>query len=269
MSNLSLSNLLVTTGVDLTAPFSACNLYAASNLSATPPGRGSQLNIGFFRGLTVVAAAPVTGVPSTANLVAEVLFGTQNLPTTDTTGKTLTISPTPPTVVNDTTRGYVASFAGSRYITINSFDLPQSYTKSALIYLTGSQSITGNIISSFGSGTTKHYWWFHNNINLGAGHGTQLQAFVSDPNTTPQNVWVHYVLTYDNPSQTMRLYRNGTLVSSNTSASLNWSGGSGAGVQIGAFANNNNLIGYIDNARVWNKALSDAEVLSLYNADVQ
>jgi hypothetical protein len=48
-SNLSLSNLITSTGVGTTAPFSACNLYTASNVSAQIPARGNTYEFRIFQ----------------------------------------------------------------------------------------------------------------------------------------------------------------------------------------------------------------------------
>jgi hypothetical protein len=268
-TNISLSNILTATAADTIAPFSASNMYSITNTSSLPI-KGQPISWGFFRGLTLVSsavAAPTTGI------VLEILYGSPTLPTADsTTSKALTTSPTPPTMVS-TVRGFVPFFQGSQYQTVTSLNLSQSYTKSAYVFITQTQSGNGNIVSSANTSNTVHYMWFHNGTNLGAGHHLQFQGPspipVSDPVATPLNTWVHYVVTYDNATTRMVLYKNGIQVSAKTEPGLAWSGGGTSGVQIGSYTNGNSLNGgYIDNVRVYSSALSAADVTQLYNADI-
>jgi predicted nucleic acid-binding Zn-ribbon protein len=205
-------------------------------------------------------------IPSPNSLVSEVNFGLPQMPQKDNKGNTLTLSPTPPKIVEDSIKGFVGLFSNSTYITVETQNLSASYTKSAYIYLT--MHSVGNILSSAGTGATKHYLWFHNGTSLGAGHGNQINAYVKDPQQTPLNKWVHFVLTYNNSTNTMKLFRNGEVVSSVVDAALKWNGGTDSGIRIGAFGTGNNLTGYADNVRVWNKDLTDLEVKALYNNDM-
>jgi hypothetical protein len=71
LSNLSLSNILTTTQADTIAPFSASNLFVITNTSSLPT-KGQPLGIGFFRGLSLIAATaePVINcIPSTATVL--------------------------------------------------------------------------------------------------------------------------------------------------------------------------------------------------------
>jgi hypothetical protein len=242
-------------------------MYSITNISSLPT-KGQPISFGFFRGLTF-AVAP------TNNLVLQVLFGNATLPTADsTTSKALTTSPSPPTMVNNPTRGFVPFFSGTQYMNVSSLNLPPSYTKSVCIFLTQALTTNGNILSSADSASTsdamdKHYMWFSNKTNFGAGHGNPTNAYVQDPVATPLNTWVHYVVTYNNSTTRMVLYKNGTQVASTTDAALSWSGGVVSGVQIGAYIDTTSpFVGYIDNVRIYSSPLSSSSVTQLYNADV-
>ena len=199
----------------------------------------------------------------------EILFAAPTLPTRDTTTlKTITPSASPPVMQLNAQRGFCCLFQSNQYLTVSSYNLPQSYTKSAIIYLQQTQTVTGNFISSVTSGTSGHFMWLHNNTNMAAGHGSATTAYVSDPTTLPTLTWVHYVVTYDNATTTMKMYRDGTLVSTSTNTALNWPGGGSSGVQLGAYTNTNTLSNVrLDNVRVYNKVLTQADVTSLYTTD--
>lgn len=61
-SNPSLSNVLHFAGVKTSPPYSFANLYASSNLTAVPPSSG-QINLGFFRGLSLNAVSGTSSAP--------------------------------------------------------------------------------------------------------------------------------------------------------------------------------------------------------------
>jgi hypothetical protein len=97
-----------------------------------------------------------------------------------------------------------------------------------------------------------------------SGGGTLGGAFqwVSGPTASPVNAWTHVAMTYD--GSTLRLYVNGTLVSSTaasgaiqTSSSPLWIGGNNP---YGEY-----FQGLIDEARVYNRALTATEVQSAMN----
>lgn len=134
--------------------------------------------------------------------------------------------------------------------------LTQSYTKEAWIYPTNT-SLQNNIISGGTDGL--HAFWVPNtNGNkLAAGHNGLWYA-VQDPTPMTFNTWYHVAVTYDAPSSTMKLYKNGILVATNTNVSP-VTGGSA--VRIGAFENASNVFGgNIDEVRIWNRALSACEI---------
>lgn len=202
------------------------------------------------------------------NAVFELNFEASSLPTTDTYGAALTVSPTPPSMSNNSTKGYVFSTAANGYLyTTANFSFPTSYSKSAWIYPFASTITTANIISSY-DGVATHYLWYYNNTNVGAGHSSTgaVNTYVTDPNVPPVNAWTHYVVTYDNTTTTMKLYRNGSNVSTATNAAMAWTGSAGK-LSIGSYGAGNVFNGYIDNARVYNSVLTAANVESIYTSE--
>ena len=194
-------------------------------------------------------------------------FGSQTLPTVDNYGFAL-VPKNAPTMANVTPRGYVLSISGISGFNVTSFDIGASYTKMAWVNYTNS-ACGGNIMSTgTANGRAIHYFWLSNGSWVGAGHSANgaVNAYVSDPTSITTNTWYHFAVTYNNSTNTMTLYRNGTQVATTTNAALAWSGGGGA-LSIGLFQNGNGSIGYIDNARVFSGALTSAQVQSIYNAE--
>ena len=89
-----------------------------------------------------------------------------------------------------------------------------SYTKEAWVF---ARSATNkNILGSNGNTL-----WIGTNLKAGNGNNNTV---VTDPSTFPLNTWTHVAVTYDAPSKTMTLYKNGVVVATNTNAP-NYTGG--------------------------------------------
>ena len=194
-------------------------------------------------------------------------FGNSVVPTSDLYGATLTSSGSP-TMYLDATRGYVFPGTGTTYINSN-FNLPVSYSKSIWVYLTGGPG-GGNLLSSVNGGAAGvHYLYFGSTYSLIAGHnsGTSVNNYVQDPGTITLNKWTHYVVTYDQSTTTMKLFRDGSQVASTTNAAMSWSGGNSVG--LCHYSGANTLTnGYIDNPIIYNRALTATEIYLLYTSQI-
>src|SRR5690606_3314667 len=119
-----------------------------------------------------------------------------------------------------------------------------SYTKEAWIYAT---SVTGsrNIVSSLNA----PFW-----ISGGTLYGGQAGNYsrVSSP-SMPTNRWVHVALSYDAGTSTLRLYRDGVLVSTATSVPQYTNEDEFIGSHAGSASY---FAGRIDEVKIWNFALS-------------
>jgi len=102
------------------------------------------------------------------------------------------------------------------------------------------------------------------NIILKYGHGVESDAAYSNGGVTPLNTWDHLVIVYDNTMS--YAYKNGVIsgMSFIEPGQRQESGGSFA---LGKLAGSNTLYmdGLIDEVRIYNRALSTAEVKALYN----
>lgn len=146
---------------------------------------------------------------------------------------------------------YALNLSGaSQYVSIGApIASSSSYTKEAWVYATTSSG-PRNIMSSLNSP-----FWI-NGTTLSAGQAGGYSR-VTDPVSFPLNRWVHVAVTYDAATTTMRLYRDGLLISTNAS--------------VPAYANENEFIGShagtasyfqgrIDEVRVWNVARTQAQI---------
>jgi len=88
-------------------------------------------------------------------------------------------------------------------------------------------------------------------------------AFVEDPDPIEIDVWMHYVAIYD--GQNMKLFRNGAEVASSNVGEI--FGSNTLPVRFGAQSNNPipNFNGALDDVYIFKAALSDSQVVDLYN----
>ncbi len=147
------------------------------------------------------------------------------------------------------------------YVDCNNI-LPISYTKEAWVYITNLSNYN-NIIS--GDGGSPHAFWVLSS-QLSSGHGVSGGSYVQvqDPAILTNNTWYHVAVTYDEPTHTMKLYKNGVLVGTpNTSVNAITAG---AHVYIGNFnAGLNVFAGNIDEIRIWSVVKTASEIASNMN----
>ena len=96
------------------------------------------------------------------------------------------------------------------------------------------------------------------------GNSTDIDTLVTDT-TIPTNKWTHVIAIYD--GSLLKIYRNGIL-DATTSSSSTYTASAGANEKIGVNESNTGFFdGYLDDFRVYNRALSLAEILKLYNGN--
>ncbi len=204
-------------------------------------------------GVWASGALGVATVGAGTGVVSGVSAGTATISYTVTTsgcGTTVTTS----VLVKTPTTGL--NFDGSNdMITLGSIlSSSHSYTKEAWVWANATGS--NNIIS----GTDYPFWVMGGRLSASTG-GTTIQG----PSGFPTGQWVHVAVTYDAPSTTMKLYQNGALVATSTTAS----GYSASNLLIGAYSvPGNNWNGNIDEARIWDIARSQAQIQANMNCDI-
>jgi hypothetical protein len=133
--------------------------------------------------------------------------------------------------------------------------------------MTSGTTSKGYPISKFTSGGV-HYFIFANNpyMNMEVSDGTNTNNFnFSDPTAYDSN-WHHIVMVYKN--KTIYYYRDGVLKTSATNNSVdNLNNGNALALGCrGGFASSADCFdGLLDEARVYNRALTPQEVTALYN----
>lgn len=132
-----------------------------------------------------------------------------------------------------------------------------SFTKEAYVYATQTSGNL-NLISSLGSP-----FWI-NNGHLKAGIAGTIEV-ISDPGTFPTNTWVHVAVTFEDATNTMRLYRDGNLVATNSSLLAIYTG---ENVYVGSWQGSMSFFeGKIDEVRIWNVARTASQILN--NRDIE
>lgn len=168
-------------------------------------------------------------------------------------------------IAGTATTGAALSFDGNNdYINCGAI-LPASYTKEGW-FLLSAYLTNGNNLISGGSGSNGHALWASGltGNKLSAGHNlgwTQVQ----DPNPLSLNQWYHVAVTYDAPSQTMILYKDGLVVG--TSSTVPAVTGSDP-LSIGAFSGNFSMSGAVDEVRIWNRVLCQTEIQNNMNCEI-
>jgi len=140
-------------------------------------------------------------------------------------------------------------------------DMPATYTKEAWIKINDFSPVN-NIISGGGS-DGEHAIYIPGGI-LSSGHNGDWTA-VEDSESLDTDTWYHVAVTYDLATTTMILYKNGVAIDENN----NVPAFVGNVIRIGAFDPAENLFnGRIDEARIWNKVLTQAEIQNNMNCEL-
>jgi hypothetical protein len=143
------------------------------------------------------------------------------------------------------------------------FPLDSSYTKTAWVYSTGDGANGGNNIISGDANGGGHAFWAPTTFgrHLSAGHNGTWNI-VQDPVALALNTWYFVAVTWDASTGDMALYKNGAIVDSgNTGVAV-----TDATISVGSFGSSNGYMwaGTIDEVRIYPRALSSAQIQSLY-----
>jgi hypothetical protein len=161
------------------------------------------------------------------------------------------------------------SFDGTDdYVNISSIDSSLSGSQGAIALwaypMSTATSTTGYIFSSWGPSSNRFYISYYpppsNTVSV-----TRSNPSVSiGLGTIPLNSWYHITLTWN--SSMMYGYLNGNLIASSSYTNSSSQGGNST---IGAYQDAPAQLfpGKIDDVRIYNRALSAAEVQGLYNAE--
>lgn len=201
----------------------------------------------------------------TDNLVFNLdLGGLSSIPSVDSQGKAITTTGTP-LVFTDNTRGAVLS-TELGHVTCASATVGTTYTKCCWVYIPSYPDTSYENFFSSSTSTGAFHYMYVNAKRVSVGHNTGgALVNVSDTGDLPLATWVHYAVTYSPSTTTMTLYKNGVSVATNTSYPAYAGGGD---VQLGNIGSDGTPFrGYIDSARMYNRALSSSEVASMYQSE--
>ena len=132
-----------------------------------------------------------------------------------------------------------------------------SYTKSCWIYRTGAGVTNGGNLISGNTGPGHVFWapGIHSWV-LSSGHANPWNQVQDTTGAIALNTWYHVAVTYDAATQTMRLYKDGTEVDSETGIAAN----ADATMFVGAYAAGYEWQGLLEDVRVYSEALSAAQI---------
>lgn len=123
------------------------------------------------------------------------------------------------------------------------------------------------IISKNGVGINANYYMWHGSTNIYFGYGDgSVDRGTADVMSPAAGQWYHLISTYD--GQNEKLYVNGALAITQSSTSTPASSNSAA-VELGCAQGEEascKFQGYMDEIRIYNRALSAGEISVIYNA---
>ena len=150
--------------------------------------------------------------------------------------------------------------------------LSGTYSKEAWIKIPDVATQYNNIISGGKSVPANQYHVFWTNFGiLSAGH-TETFNSVKDNVTLTPNIWYHVAVTYDATTNTMKLYKDGILISTNTGV-LPFGADpcvfiGAIGTDISAALANSFFNGSLDDVRIWNTVLTATNILNRKNCEL-
>jgi len=165
-----------------------------------------------------------------------------------------------------------AAFTGNSYIKLNTKFPLKSYTKTAWVqrgvHNQNIEVVANNILSGDNGKSHKssdfsgHAFWIpsHKNYKIFSGHNQQW-FLVGSNESIKMKEWFFAAVTYEFESYTLKLYLNGELISENPDASPV---SQCPNLYIGAHVKSNFFNGFIDDVRIYDRALSENEIKTIY-----
>lgn len=152
------------------------------------------------------------------------------------------------------------SFNGTdEYVVLPSSTMPTSFNYTKVVWFQLSSYSTNNNIFSGGDTSGRHAFWMFASQYLNAGHNGTWNTVVST-SIIPLNSWTCGAVSFSTTSG-WKLYVNGVLESTSGSTTTFTDG---FGALLGSYNAGNLLTGSISQAYLYDRVLTDAEVLQIY-----
>ena len=156
--------------------------------------------------------------------------------------------------------------------TNSEFDLPEKITFSCWVKLDG-QNLSQTLMGDFGQSNTLGYIWIFrassnsNTLAFQYSNGTQFQSISANSFFLNFNdVWVNVTLSVDYDAGILRFYRNGSPFGGNRTMTTPLPPRS-LYKYFGSYSTNQSILnGNISNIMIYNRILSETEILKNYNA---
>ncbi len=174
------------------------------------------------------------------------------------------------TIVTDTIRGQVAQFSLSSSSTTTAFlrtstPITANFTKAVWVKTSELPvNFNPNLISSWvtSNDLEKHALFMPNSNKIGAGYADTNYLSAQDADVIAVNIWIHYATTRN--GNVTKLFKNGVLIGTGNG---NFTGS--PDVLIGHLNTSGdtsfNWIGQMDKVQIWDSALTDQQILEIYN----
>ncbi|GIW59557.1 MAG: hypothetical protein KatS3mg087_0623 [Patescibacteria group bacterium] len=192
-----------------------------------------------------------------------------NLGITQNTGSgSYTITVIPPNVsdvyrvFDDLERPNVLHIGGAGSGIEVDMSIPSSYTKS--LWFKQKNSFNPNPALMVSANTPGNTLYSPGTDLVFTAGNADEDSLVQNTESHLVGVWYHVAVTYDNTTQTMKLFINGNKV--NEAIAVNSFPGSPSPLRIGKYTDEfaNNGVGYYDDVQVWGEALTEAQVYQVY-----
>jgi hypothetical protein len=200
-------------------------------------------------------------------------------------GNTATRTGTGTTWQQSSHRGASMALSSSSYFATatNVLDTSTSYSVSAWVWLPSANTGSGGnrtIIAQDGANVSP---FLLQHTNADGTNQWEFQVMGADSATTPSaqivlsaatavgNRWTHLAATYDDPNNTVKIYVNGVLSGTSTSASTDFASSGALTVGAGKYAGArvDYWPGYLDDVAAYQRVLSAADVTALFGQTPQ